>query len=179
MNVLAGLFGPNSALAPNLFAPNEGIANLIADMETLGPREGVERLMSIFGRAPSRDMTYEALCQLEDVRLTTSKGTLDALPLDMVTVGSEWLDQVRCPADCGDPSKGLQAGTWLGSSAGGMLASQLGKALGCQQAEGCWAAARKHLFRVTTASRWSRLADLQFRGVYVCILSVAWGCAAH
>ena len=68
-------------------------------METLGPREGVERLISIFGRAPSRDMTYEALSQLEDVRLTTSTGTLDALPLDMVTVGSEWLDQVSCPAD--------------------------------------------------------------------------------
>eukprot|EP00891_Asterochloris_glomerata_P003629 jgi/Astpho2/3629/fgenesh1_pg.00058_%23_26_t len=96
LQVRRGLFGPNSVLAPNLFAPNEGIANLIADMETLGPREGVERLMSIFGRAPSRDMTYEALCQLEDVRLTTSKGTLDALPLDMVTVGSEWLDQVGC-----------------------------------------------------------------------------------
>ena len=110
-SLLAGLFGTNSALAPNLFAPNEGIANLIADMETLGPREGVERLMSIFGRAPSRDMTYEALCQLEDVRLTTSRGTLDALPLDMVTVGSQWVDQVRCPAGCGGLSQDLQAGT--------------------------------------------------------------------
>ena len=96
-----GLLGPQSALAPNLFVPNEGIANLIADMETLGPRDGVERLMSIFGRPPPRDMTYEALCQLEDVRLTTSKGTLNALPLDMVTVGSEWLSQVRIPAESG------------------------------------------------------------------------------
>ena len=102
-----GLLGPQSALAPNLFAPNEGIANLIADMETLGPREGVERLMSIFGRPSPRDMTYEALCQLEDVRLTTSKGTLNALPLDMVTVGSEWFSQVRCPADCVGLSKNV------------------------------------------------------------------------
>ena len=120
-------------LAPNLFAPNEGIANLIADMETLGPREGVERLMSIFGRAPSRDMTYEALCQLEDVRLTTSKGTLDALPLDMVTVGSEWLDQVRCLAECGSVL-GCVSRHLAGCSAGGMLVSKFGKALGCQQA---------------------------------------------
>lgn len=44
---------------------------------------------------PAQDMSYEALTNLEDVKLTAPPELLATMPLDMCLKGSQWEDKVR------------------------------------------------------------------------------------
>ena len=49
---------------------------------------------SMASRHPNQDMSYEALTNLEDVKLTAPPELLATMPLDMVLKGGLWEDKV-------------------------------------------------------------------------------------